>query len=41
MCKHIWKTWTFYLQDKNDFVDTFQVWLPQVKAESGYLIKVF
>ena len=34
MCEHTWKTWTFYLRGKDNFVDAFQAWLPRVEAES-------
>lgn len=35
MCEHTQKTWTLYLQTKDEFVDVFQIWLPQVEAELG------
>lgn len=28
ICEHTRKTWTLYLQGKDDFIDAFQVWLP-------------
>lgn len=40
ICKYTWKTWTLYLQGKNDFIDLFQAWLSQVEAESKYSIKI-
>lgn len=39
ICKYIQKTWTFYLYSKNDFVDTFQDWLPRVEVESECCMK--
>lgn len=41
MCKQIQKTWTLYLQEKDNFVNAFQAWLPRIKTESGCSIKVF
>ena len=40
MCEHTRKTWTLYLQGKDDFVDAFQAWLPQVEAKSGCAMKM-
>ena len=40
ICKHTQKTWTLYLRRKDDFIDAFQAWLPQVKAESGCSMKI-
>ena len=40
MCEHTQKTWTLYLQRKDDFIDAFQAWLPQAEAESGCSIKI-
>lgn len=39
MCEHTRKTLVLYLQGKDKFVDTFQAWLPKVKAESGCSMK--
>ena len=41
MCKHTQKTWTLYLQEKDDFIDAFQAWLPWAEAESGCSMKIF
>lgn len=40
MYKHTRKTWTLYLQRKDDFIDAFQKWLPKVEAKSDCSIKV-
>ena len=40
MCKYTRKTWTLYLWSKNEFVDVFQLWLPQVEAKSVCKMKV-
>ena len=40
MCEHTRKTWTLYLQGKDDFVDAFQAWLPRVETESNCSMKV-
>ena len=39
MCEHTRKTWTLYLQRKDEFVDAFQAWLPTVEAESSCSMK--
>lgn len=41
ICKHIRKTWTLYLKEKDKFVDVFQAWLPRIKIESTYSMKIF
>ena len=40
ICEYTRKTWTLYLQRKNNFIDAFQAWLPQVEAESGCSMKI-
>ena len=40
ICEHTRKTWTFYLQSKDEFIDVFQLWLPQVEAKSSCKMKV-
>lgn len=40
ICENIWKTWMLNLRGKDNFVNVFQVWLPRIKAESGYLMKL-
>lgn len=40
ICEQTQKTWTLYLQGKDNFVDVFQVWLPQVKSESRCSMKI-
>lgn len=39
ICEYIWKTWTIDLQEKDNFVNAFQAWLPYVKAKSESSIK--
>ena len=38
--EHMQKTLILYLQGEDDFIDTFQVWLPRVEAESNCSMKV-
>lgn len=39
MYKHTRKLWALYLQRKDDFIDAFQLWLSQVKAEGRCSMK--
>lgn len=41
MCEHTCKSWTLYLKDKDDFVDAFQAWLPQVVTKSKCSLQIF
>lgn len=34
------KTWVMYLRLKDEFVDTFQTWLPKMENESKILMKI-
>lgn len=40
LCEHTRKTWTLYLWGKDDFVDTFQAWLPYMETKSNRSMKV-
>lgn len=40
ICEYTRKTWNLYLQGKNNFIDAFQTWLPQVEAKFNCSIKV-
>lgn len=39
MYKYTEKTWTLYLQEKNNLVDMFQILLSQAEAKGRHLIK--
>lgn len=40
ICEHTRKTWTLYLQGKNNFIDAFQACLFQAEAKSGFSMKI-
>lgn len=40
MCEYTQKSWTLYLQRKNNFIDAFHAWLFRAKAEFGCLMKI-
>lgn len=40
MYEHTRKTWTLYLQGKNDFMNAFRAWFPKVEVKSGCSMKV-
>ena len=41
ICENTQKTWIFYVYTKDESINVFQTWLPQVENESGCKIKAF